>query len=100
MKGLTCALCAAEWQAIRINCVLCSSEQLEYLHEEGDRGTKAEACSSCRGYVKLFDLEHRGGADAAADDAATIALDLLVAEEGYHRAGPNLYVAPGVGGVG
>jgi FdhE protein len=65
-----------------------------------DRGAKAEVCGACRTYLKLFDLEHRGGADAAADDAATLTLDLLVADEGYHRAGPNLYVAPGVCDVG
>jgi FdhE protein len=100
LRYVTCALCAAEWHALRTVCVACGGEKLEYLHAEGDRGAKAEACGSCRAYLKVFDLEHRGGADAAADDAATIALDLLVAEEGYHRAGPNLYVAPGVGGVG
>jgi FdhE protein len=125
LRYVTCALCAAEWNVARVQCVACGNEQVEYLHAQGaprgsdlapegapstdaasprrsdlDRGAKAEACGSCRTYLKLFDLEHRGGADAAADDAATIALDLLLAEEGYHRAGPNLYVAPGVSDVG
>jgi FdhE protein len=118
LRYVTCALCAAEWNVTRLQCVACGDEQLEYLHAEGgpegapgtdaasprgsalDRGAKAEACGVCRTYLKLFDLEHRGGADAAADDAATITLDLLVAEAGYHRAGPNLYVAPGVSVAG
>jgi FdhE protein len=132
LRYVTCALCTAQWNSLRVQCVLCGGEKLEYLHAEGapqgaprtetasprrsnlapqgaprteaasprrsnlDRGAKAEACGSCRAYLKLFDEEHRPGADAAADDAATIALDLLVADEGYHRAGPNLYVAAGV----
>jgi FdhE protein len=117
LRYVTCALCAAEWNVARVQCVACGNEQVEYLHAEGaalspqgapnmdaasrlDRGAKAEACGSCRTYLKVFDLEHRGGADAAADDAATITLDLLVAEAGYHRAGPNLYVAPGVSVAG
>lgn len=100
LRYVTCALCTAEWNVVRVQCVLCGSEKLEYLHAEGDRGAKAEACSACRAYLKTFDQDHRLGVDPAADDAATIALDLLVADEGYHRAGPNLYVAPGVCDVG
>jgi FdhE protein len=95
-RYVTCAFCAAEWNVPRVRCVICDGEQLEYLHVEGDRGAQAEACRSCKGYVKLFDEERRPGAEAVADDAATISLDLLVADEGYRRAGPNLYVAAGV----
>jgi FdhE protein len=100
LRYVTCALCAAEWNVPRVRCVLCDSGGgLDYLHLDGDPGAKAEACGACRAYVKLFDQEKRPGADAAADDAATIALDLLLAEEGWRRAGVNLYVgaveAPG-----
>lgn len=100
LRYVACALCAAEWNVPRVRCAMCAGEKLEYLHAEGDRGSKAEACRSCRAYLKLFDEELRQGAEAAADDAATIALDLLVADEGYRRAGPNLYVAAGVCDVG
>jgi FdhE protein len=93
LRYVSCALCAAEWNVPRVRCVLCAGEQLEYLHAEGDRSAKAEACRACRAYVKVFDAEARSGAEAAADDAATLALDLLVSEAGYRRAGPNLYVA-------
>ncbi len=34
-------------------------------------------------------------AEPFADDAASIALDLLVAEEGYARGGVNLFLLPG-----
>ncbi len=93
-RFLTCALCAAEWYAPRLRCTRCGDEaSLAFFHVDGDEGAKAEACGSCRAYVKLFDLEKRPGAEPAADDAATLALDLLVAEEGYGRAGANPYVA-------
>jgi FdhE protein len=93
-RFLACALCAAEWYAPRLRCTRCGDEaSLAYLHVEGDEGAKAEACGRCRAYVKLFDLEKRPGAEPAADDAATLALDLLVGEEGYERAGANPYVA-------
>jgi FdhE protein len=100
LRYVTCALCSAEWHVPRVRCAVCDGEKIEYLHAEGDRGARAEACHSCHGYLKVFDAEHRPDADAAADDAATLALDLLVADEGYRRVGPNLYVAAGVCDVG
>lgn len=94
LRYLSCALCAAEWNVPRLRCTSCGKEEdLAYFHvEEGDAGAKAEACNACRAYVKLFDEEKRPGAEAAADDAATLALDLLMAEDGWRRAGLNLYV--------
>jgi FdhE protein len=94
-RYVTCAFCAAEWHVLRVHCVACGGQQLEYLHAEGDRGAQAECCLSCRSYLKLFDGVDRPGSEPAADDAATITLDLLVAGEGFHRAGPNLYVTAG-----
>jgi FdhE protein len=96
LRYVTCALCTAEWNVVRARCVSCdTAAPPEYLHVEGQQGAKAEACPTCRSYVKLFDQLERPGADAAADDAATVALDLLLAEEGWLRAGPNLYVSAG-----
>ncbi len=93
LRYVTCALCTAEWNVPRVRCAMCANDAgLQYLHVEGDRGTKAEACPSCRAYLKLFDEEERAGVEPAADDAATLALDLLLAEEGFGRAGVNLYV--------
>ncbi len=85
LRYLSCALCAAEWNVPRLRCVVCGGE--------GDPGAQAEACPPCRAYVKLFDLERRPGAEPAADDAATLALDLMVAEEGFGRIGTNPYLA-------
>jgi FdhE protein len=93
LRYLSCALCATEWNVPRLRCVVCGGEgDLAYYEIEGDAGAKAEACASCRAYVKLFDEEKRAGVEAAADDAATLALDLLMGERGLGRVGANLYV--------
>jgi FdhE protein len=93
-RYLSCALCSAEWNVPRLRCTTCGDEgAIAYLHAEGDAGASAEACGACRAYLKLFDEEKRPGADAAADDAATLALDLVLGEEGWSRTGTNLYVA-------
>ncbi len=97
LRFLSCAVCASEWNVPRLRCVLCGGEgELAYYEVDGDAGAKAEACPSCRAYVKLFDEERRPGVDPAADDAATLALDLLLAEDGWRRVGPNPYLATAV----
>lgn len=98
LRYLSCALCAAEWNVPRLRCTSCGrDDDLAYLHAEGDDGAKAEACGRCRAYLKLFDEERRPGVEPASDDAATIALDLRLAEDGWRRIGLNLYVgAPGL----
>lgn len=93
LRYVTCALCATEWNVPRVKCAVCdTSEGPAYYHLDAEPGVKAEACPSCRSYLKLVDEEQRQGADPVADDAATVVLDLLLAEERFHRAGPNLYV--------
>jgi len=90
-RWLTCSLCAAEWNVPRLRCTTCGlEEELGYFHLEGEAGAEAEACGACRVYLKLFDEEKRPGAEPAADDAATLALDLLMGEGDWRRAGVNL----------
>jgi FdhE protein len=96
LRWLSCAWCATSWNVPRVRCVACETATgPEYLQLDPHPGAKAEACPDCRAYVKLFDLAKRPGAEPAADDAATIALDLLLAEEGFRRTGPNVYVGAG-----
>lgn len=95
-RHLACALCATRWHLPRVQCAAChATDAISYLAIEATAaGVKAEACDRCRAYVKLLDLQEVPGAEPVADDAATIVLDLLMGERGYHRAGPNL-LAPG-----
>ena len=93
LRYLSCALCAAEWNFSRVHCTVCGKDDdLAYYGVDAFPGAKAEACGRCRAYVKLFDEEKRAGAEPAADDAATLALDLMLAEEGWRRLGSNLYL--------
>lgn len=93
-RWLCCGLCAAEWNLPRVRCACCGrDDDLAYFGTEGDRGVRAEACGRCRAYVKLFDEAHRPGAEPAADDAATLALDLVLAAGGWRRLAPSPYLA-------
>ncbi len=94
LRYLECALCGSRWHLTRVKCSHCgSTEGISYLGLEGDPGdVKAEVCERCTRYVKLFYLERRPAAEPAADDIATIALDVLVAESGYARHGVNLFL--------
>lgn len=94
LRYLACSLCGSEWHRVRLQCALCGEgEGLSYLGLEGaPRAVKAEACRACGGYLKLFYLDREPAAEPVADDVATLALDVLLAEEGYHRGGVNLFL--------
>ncbi len=94
LRHLACSLCATRWHRTRLTCVHCgSTSDLAYFAiEGGPSGVKAEACARCRRYLKLFYLEQVPGAEPVADDVATVALDLLMADEGFARAGANPFL--------
>ena len=56
---------------------------------------QAETCPECRGYLKLCRLDRDPHLDPWADDLATLALDLLVDQEGFERAGLNFLLLQG-----
>lgn len=91
-RHLACSLCATEWHVPRVQCFICrSAATLSYFSVEGGpAGSRAEACESCRSYLKVFDRLEAPAAEPLADDAATLVLDLLMGERGYRRAGLNL----------
>ncbi len=95
VRYLRCGLCSADWHVVRVQCVTCGSgARLSYAAIDGAApGCHAEVCGECRTYLKLFSLEELPGAEPLADDAASLALDVLLGEEGYSRAGVNLLVA-------
>lgn len=102
LRYLHCALCNTEWNLVRVKCAACdATEGVAYRFIEGP-GTpqpapvRAETCEQCKSYLKIVYQEH-GGVDPVADDLATLALDVLVDEAGYARAGPNLLFVPGGG---
>ena len=96
LRYLHCALCNTEWHLVRVTCAACrDSNQIAYYHIEGSDGSvRAETCDACGSYLKIVYRDRSPQADPVADDLATLALDLLVEEAGYDRAGPNLIFAP------
>ena len=90
-RYLHCALCATEWHMVRVKCSHCQTTQgISYQSiENGPPGIRAECCDSCRTYRKILYQEEDTGVEPVADDLASLALDLLLSEAGYHRASPN-----------
>jgi FdhE protein len=99
LRYLVCGLCATQWHHTRVQCVLCrSSARLSYFGIDGDDGpAKAEACDDCKAYLKLLYVEKAPRLEPVADDVASLALDLLMAEKGYQRLGPNPLLVVGDG---
>jgi FdhE protein len=97
LRYLACSLCGSEWNLTRIQCWSCSATGgIRYLGVTGDPGaTKAEACTACQAYLKLFYRERAPRAEPVADDVATLTLDLLAATDGWARSGVNLFLIGG-----
>ena len=103
VRYLVCSLCATQWHRTRLQCAACGeAKDLGYYGLEGERAAsvpsaravKAEACPSCKAYTKLFYVEEDPRLEPFADDVATLALDLLMAENGWVRFGVNLFLLP------
>ena len=97
LRYLCCGLCASEWNRPRIHCVYCgSSKDVAFFGIDGaGEGIKAEACTSCKTYIKLMNREKDVGLEPIADDLATLSLDILLSDAGYQRLGFNLLFLPG-----
>ena len=92
LRYLHCSLCNTEWNAPRAVCTTCDTDKDVALQQiEGASGSvRAETCDACKSYLKIVYQEKDSHVDPVADDLATLALDLLVDDAGYQRAGPNL----------
>jgi FdhE protein len=90
-RYLHCALCATEWHMVRIKCSHCLSTAGIHYHsiEGGSSAVRAESCDVCRTYRKICYEEHDTAVEPVADDLASLALDLLMTEEGFHRGSGN-----------
>lgn len=96
-RHLHCSLCATAWRYVRVRCVHCgSTEKVSFRQIAGTSYLRAECCESCHGYSKVFYLEKARPVEPLADDLASLALDVLVGEEGFSRA-PNPFLLSGSG---
>lgn len=89
-----CSLCGTLWNYPRVKCTLCgATEGLAYQEiASGPATVKAETCDACRGYVKIMHQYEDAALDPVADDAATLALDLLLRERGCRRGAVNAFL--------
>ncbi len=100
LRYLHCSLCNTEWHLVRAKCAVCDAtgkvglRQLEGSNLANAEAMRAEICDDCKSYLKILYQEKAVDGDPVADDLATLALDILVDEAGYARAGPNLLLVP------
>jgi FdhE protein len=90
-RYLHCALCATEWHMVRITCTQCQATADIAYHsiEGGSEAVRAESCGTCGTYRKILYQEKDAGVEPVADDLASLTLDLLMSEAGYHRGSGN-----------
>jgi FdhE protein len=90
-RYLHCALCATEWHLVRITCSQCQANTHIAYHsiEGGSDAIRAESCDDCHTYRKILYQEKDPAVEAVADDLASLAIDLLMTEAGYHRGSGN-----------
>ncbi|CAN5139609.1 formate dehydrogenase accessory protein FdhE [soil metagenome] len=100
-RYLQCSLCSTQWHYVRIKCTTCENTKglhYEALSTEGEAErtartrdvVRAECCPECHRYLKIFSMEKDPNVEPMADDLATIALDLLVADTGLVQGGVDL----------
>ena len=90
-RYLHCSICASEWHLVRIKCSQCESTAGIHYHsiEGGTSAVRAESCDSCKTYRKICYQELDMAVEPVADDLASLALDLLMTEAGFHRGSGN-----------
>ncbi len=90
-RYLHCGLCETEWHMVRITCSHClSTEGITYnAIDGGTEAVRAETCGNCHTYRKILYQEKDTGVEPVADDLASLALDLLMTEDGFHRSSGN-----------
>jgi len=99
LRLLTCGLCGREWEAVRLACACCGTqdrESLGVLRLDDADARWVETCERCKGYIKTVDERKLAEGEMVfpvVEEAATLHLDLLAEREGYIRRVP--YVLAG-----
>ncbi|MCK9489028.1 MAG: formate dehydrogenase accessory protein FdhE [Xanthomonadales bacterium] len=91
VRYATCAGCATQWNEVRIRCLGCGTTKgLGYRSVGTDEATvKAETCSGCQRWFKIFYQVKNASLEPVADDVGSLGLDLLMQDTPYRRAGFN-----------
>lgn len=110
-RYLQCSLCSLQWHLPRGRCTHCGSgnrlayhaldaadaddNDLDSRQRAARAAVQAETCEDCGHYLKLMHSDRDPFIEPAADDLATLTLDLLVGEAGLQRHGNNLMLVFG-----
>jgi len=101
-RYLHCSLCSAQWHMVRIKCTHCEGakgihyQSLRPADEEvtssnaAKQAVEAETCGECGHYLKIVHMARDANVEPAADDLASVTLDLLVSGAGFQCHGVNL----------
>lgn len=92
-RSLLCGLCDTAWPAMRLNCPACGesgADALEVFRADAYPAVRVDACRACRTYIKTLDLTVDNTAVPAADDLASLPIELWVREQRYARLRPHL----------
>lgn len=98
LRYVQCNLCNSQWHALRAKCTFCgntkdmSFQSVEGVEDGALHGASAECCDECHSYRKAYHLNKEQYADPVADDIASLAVDILVGEQGYARGGANPFL--------
>lgn len=89
-RWMVCGRCATWWGFARATCPACGeddSRRVASFVAEAWPAARIDACDSCQGYVKTFDLRRPGGGEVVplVDDVASLVLDLWAGEQGLRR---------------
>jgi FdhE protein len=88
MVRVLCSQCGASGKNIAYHSLEANAAD-KGSSEVGGAAVRAETCEQCHAYRKILYQEKDTGVEPVADDVASVALDLLLSEEGYHRASGN-----------
>jgi len=92
----SCLYCGTIWHYVRIKCTFCESTGgIEYREIEGGPGSiLVETCKNCGKYCKQINHQKDMSMDIFADDIGSIALDLLMRNNGiFSRGAFNPFMA-------
>jgi FdhE protein len=100
-RHLRCGRCGSDWTWAVLLCPYCGNDDHRRLgHFENQAEAefrRVDTCEECRGYVKaLASFTPRSALLLAADDAATLHLDVAARERGYDKPGNALTATRGV----
>jgi len=88
---LRCAACGSGWRSQRLYCPYCGNDDyrsLRTLAIEDEKRFRISVCEQCHGYLKVGNAFDPPPPELLAlDDAASVHLDVIAIERGYHRPG-------------